>query len=227
MNPHRSIHFRQLLIAICLFFLGYPILVDSGLVGKTIEALFGLTILRAGLQATPGFKTTPRIVWVLLGFLAASWIAEVLSTDSDLFSVTRRSLLMFFFIRFIYLVGRDVFVTQKVDSTDRLYGAICIYLLTAMFFADLYSIVETLNPKSFQCGTALCPNPENVFHDGTHIYFSLITLTTVGYGDITATQPVAGLLCALEALMGQMYLGIVVARLVGLHLLEVGPHKDQ
>jgi hypothetical protein len=52
------------------------------------------------------------------------------------------------------------------------------------------------------------------------LYFSLITLATVGYGDITPTQPIPAMVSAMEALLGQMYIGIVIARLVGLHLLE-------
>lgn len=216
----RKIHFSELLIAICIFFLGYPVLVSLGLMGKTVEAVFGLAILSAGLRATPGPHKTPILIWILLPVLFAMWGAEMISVDDHFYATARKLILMIFFIRFIYRVGRDVFVTDKVDITDRLYGAICIYLLTAVSFADLYLIISDLIPDAFHCSTSICSDATGVFHEGTHIYFSLITLATVGYGDITPIQPLSGMVCAIEALIGQMYLGIVVARLVGLHLLE-------
>ncbi len=216
----RSSTFQNLLIAISLFLLGYPILVDEGLLGKTFEALFGLGILATGIRVVTEHKKKPAVIYMALGILICSWIAALLFPDQVIFVLIRLSLLMFFFIRFIRVVGKDVFVTRRVDATSRLYGAICIYLLLAAAFGNIYLIIEVIAPHSFGCSTELCPHGENVFRSGTHLYYSLITLATVGYGDITPIQPIAAMIAALEAIIGQMYVGIVIARLVGIHLLE-------
>lgn len=216
----RSSTFQHLMIAICLFLLGYPLLVDEGLLGRTFEAVFGLGILSTGIQVVPDHKKRQKLILPILGLLIFSWIAELLYPDQMTFTLVRQALLMFFFIRFIILVGKDVFVTRRVDATSRLYGAICIYLLMATAFANLYLMIEEITPHSFGCTSELCPHGETVFRSGTHLYYSLITMATVGYGDITPVQPVAAMIAALEAIIGQMYVGIVIARLVGLHLME-------
>ena len=225
----RSGIFQNLLIAISLFLLGYPLLVNEGIIGRTFEAFFGLGILATGIRVVPEHKKRQGLVLLVLGILICSWIAELVFSEQALFGLIRQGLLMFFFIRFIMLVGKDVFVTRRVNATSRLYGAVCIYLLLAAAFADIYLIIEEIVPHSFGCSTELCPHGENVFRSGTHLYYSLITLATVGYGDITPIQPVAAMIAALEAIIGQMYVGIVVARLVGLHLLETtdSPTKDK
>lgn len=216
----RSNLFQNLLIAISLFLLGYPILVDEGPLGRTFEALFGLGILSTGIRAVPEHKHRRGLVLLGLGILISAWIAEIVYSDQFFFGVLRQIMLMIFFIRFILLVGKDVFVTRRINAASRLYGAICIYLLMAAAFADIYLLIEEFSPKSFGCSTELCPHGEAVFRSGTHLYYSLITMATVGYGDITPIQPLAAMIAALEAIIGQMYVGIVIARLVGLHLME-------
>lgn len=189
--------------------------------GKFLEAFFGLAILRAGLRASPGYNRKPPLyVTILLIALIGCWLGEIIEVDNSVYAIFRKSLLMFFFIRFITIVGRDVFITQRIDVTNRLYGAICIYLLLATTFADLFTIQAYALPHAFNCSTALCNQSADVFHDGIQLYFSLITLATVGYGDITPTHPLTAMTTAIEAVIGQMYVGIVIARLVGLHLLE-------
>ncbi|MEY4685566.1 MAG: hypothetical protein RLZ25_2025 [Pseudomonadota bacterium] len=216
----RSSIFQHLMIAICLFLIGYPLLVDEGLFGRTIEAVFGLGILATGIRVVPEHKKRQKIVIPILWILIGSWFAELVYSDQMIFTLIRQGLLMFFFIRFMVLVGKDVFVTRRVDATSRLYGAVCVYLLMAAGFANLFLMIEEIIPHSFGCSTELCPHGETVFRSGTHLYYSLITLATVGYGDITPIQPLAAMIAALEAIVGQMYVGIVIARLVGLHLME-------
>ena len=116
--------------------------------------------------------------------------------------------------------------TQRIDASSRLYGAVCVYMLLAILYADLFVFIDILQPGSFYCSAALCPPGVKVFHQGTQIYYSLITLTTLGYGDISPAQPVAAMFAGAEAAIGQMYVGIMVARLVGLHLMESPPDES-
>ena len=94
-----------------------------------------------------------------------------------------------------------------------LAASICVYILIGLSFATLYYIVEAFYPGSFidTDGQALQDGPDFLF-------FSYVTLTTVGYGNIEAITNQARSLASLEALTGQLYLTIMVARLVGLHI---------
>jgi hypothetical protein len=90
-------------------------------------------------------------------------------------------------------------------------------------FGYVYTSLELLAPGSFTIGDGLAP-VQRVQDGGlperssTLFYFSFITLTTVGYGDISPVSPTAQMFCMWEALLGQVYLTILVARLVGLHV---------
>lgn len=110
----------------------------------------------------------------------------------------------------------SVFVTDKVDS-DRIVGSICIYLLIGMFFAFVFTAIDLINPASFNFGTTGEPELQT-FRE--YLYFSFTTLTTVGYGDMTPQMPLARLLTSFEAMIGPIYLAIMVARLVGMHISQ-------
>ena len=105
---------------------------------------------------------------------------------------------------------------RQVLSLDSVFGAICGYLLLGMAWGVLYSMLDTAWPGSFQVGSRLA---EQVQVDHSRIplftYYSFITLTTVGYGDVTPVSTPARTCAWLEALTGQFYLAVLVAGLVG------------
>src|SRR5437588_10754599 len=92
-----------------------------------------------------------------------------------------------------------------------------LYLSLATIFASAYGLIWELSPGAFANVFAQVGGPEEV---GTMLYFSLTTLTTTGYGDIVAVDPFARSLANLEAVLGQFYLAITVARLVTLELQD-------
>ncbi len=94
-----------------------------------------------------------------------------------------------------------------------LSASICVYLLIGLTWATLYVIINMLYPGSFADTDGTIVNSGADF-----LFFSYVTLTTVGYGDIHAVTDQARSLASLEALSGQLYLTIMVARLVGLHI---------
>jgi voltage-gated potassium channel len=104
----------------------------------------------------------------------------------------------------------EVFQAGAVDL-NKVIGSICIYLLLVILWAIAYEFLELLNPGSF---TGLSPQDGALrFHQ--FIYFSLVTITTLGYGDTTPTTLVAGIVAGMEALVGVFYMAILVASLVG------------
>jgi hypothetical protein len=109
---------------------------------------------------------------------------------------------------------------RRSDVTiDTIAGAACVYTLLALVWGGLYMLIELLRPGSFQIPAAWRMGTSG-YPAAALIYFSFITLTTVGYGDITPLWPGAGGLAAAEAIVGQLYLAITIARLVGLHAAQ-------
>jgi hypothetical protein len=98
---------------------------------------------------------------------------------------------------------------QRVVTPEAVYAALSAYLLMGFMFAALFGAVAALDPDPFFRGA----EPEDA---GTLLYFSVVTLTTTGYGDLTAAQPPGRSLAALEALAGQFFMATLVARLVSL-----------
>jgi hypothetical protein len=105
------------------------------------------------------------------------------------------------------VVGTDV-------STNRLVGSVCIYLLLGVIWAVAYSILEMTFPGSFQGFVPL----EDREWDSEWLYFSFVTMTTLGYGDISPVSATARALAYIEAVSGQFYIAILVAGLVGAHM---------
>jgi hypothetical protein len=101
---------------------------------------------------------------------------------------------------------------HKVDS-ERLSAALSAYLLAGHLFGLTYFQVEQLRPGSFGIGGV--PTLPAQLELQTAIYFSFVTLATLGYGDITPLTPTARGLAVSEAILGQLYLAVLVARLVG------------
>ena len=119
-----------------------------------------------------------------------------------------------------------VFRSTRV-TRETIAGAICAYLLIGAMWAHVFSIVESLTPGSFANNSIeaeAVPSPEPIRDQSDRFtYFSFVTLTTLGYGDITPLSQPAKNLAALEAIFGQLYLAVLIARLVG---QQVQPDKE-
>jgi hypothetical protein len=99
-------------------------------------------------------------------------------------------------------------ITDRVINWQTILGALCIYLLLGLFFADLYALLSL-----FVSTPVLLSLPHATL--GDYLYFSFITLTTTGYGDLTPQNGIARSLAVTEALSGQLYLVTILALLVG------------
>jgi len=124
------------------------------------------------------------------------------------------ALVAFFSIIILGYVLRNGRVT-----TDRIFASVCVYLLIGYAWTFAYVLVEELQPDSFLALSHAAPN-DYVSRVLQMRYFSFITLTTVGYGDIVPHSSWARTLAVLEAITGQIYLTVLVARLVGLHIVH-------
>ncbi len=124
------------------------------------------------------------------------------------------------------VILRSIF-EQKVIRFDDVLGAVCGYLLVGIAWANLYILTSLLVPDSFQMNTNLVASITDpharrfVFN-----YFSFVTLTTIGYGDILPTSPLAASLAWIEAMFGQFYMAVLVAQLVGLNMAQAARTAD-
>jgi hypothetical protein len=125
---------------------------------------------------------------------------------------------LFFSLTAVVILAR-VMKDRKV-TTDTILGSMCGYLLLGIVWTMLFALVELLEPGSFLSGGRPLVDmqgdlaKQHVF--ANFIYYSFVTLTTLGYGDITPASPPARALSSLEAVTGQLYIAVLIARLVGL-----------
>jgi len=132
-----------------------------------------------------------------------------------------------FFALALWGILRAVLVHRV--SSNAILGALCGYLLLGIIWSLLYGAVETAAPGSFRLPDAPDATPYSP-QRGVLNYFSFVTLTTVGYGDVTPLSPLARSLAWMEAVAGQFYLAVLVAGLVGFKVAQLGngpsPHGD-
>ena len=118
-----------------------------------------------------------------------------------------------FFVALITLFTSQLFSQTLVDG-KLLLASVNIYFALGIVFAMIFGLVDHLEPGSFSISASLPDAPNST----DFMYFSLVTLSTLGYGDILPLSGQARTLAAVEAVVGQVYLTIAVARLVGLHV---------
>jgi hypothetical protein len=127
----------------------------------------------------------------------------------------------FVFFGFAVAVILKRIFQQEAIRTDAVIGALCGYLLAALAWANAYAVVYLLRPGSFRVADVITAqlsdwNLQRFFFN----YFSVTTLTSLGYEDITPIGTLALSLSWLEVVFGQFYIAVVVAQLVGLRLAE-------
>jgi Ion channel len=129
------------------------------------------------------------------------------------------------FLAFLTLVIMVAVFRDRSVTADTIVGAICAYLLIGVTWGSVYALLVFASPDSLSVSPALA----RVGHWGESIspftplllYYSYTTLSTLGYGDVTPLSAGARALAVLEGLTGQIYLAVLVARLVGLHIARV------
>lgn len=121
----------------------------------------------------------------------------------DLFALVLQLLLVF-------LVCRFSLFDRSATRADRITAGICGYLIIGLMWASLYSIHELFHP-----GGIVDSSGRDLAESGGSLYFSLVTLTSTGYGDVLAKSPSSRLLASLEAIAGTLYLAVFISALVG------------
>jgi hypothetical protein len=199
---------------VLLLLLATFLLLAAGLSGRWVPivtvVLEGATLLAALAAARAGRHLVRVATVVVAGGLVSGTLAVVLGTDP------RGAL---FLLNALLVGAAPVVIAQsilrrRIIDVRTVLGAICIYMLIGMVWALVYSAIGALDSRPFFAQIDRTTTAD-------YLYFSYVTQTTVGFGDLTAAGSIGRALAVLEALIGQLYLVTVVALLVG----RLGPGR--
>lgn len=138
----------------------------------------------------------------------AAIVASVLGSDDTARIVTASLTALLVLVAPAAIIKRVA--THPVINLNTFYGAVCVYLLIAMFFASCFAVIGAASGQGFFAQI----QPPAKASSTDYLYFSFVTITTVGYGDLTARGDVGRMTAVLEAIFGQLYLITVVALVV-------------
>ena len=218
MLKQSSNRFLYLLIALVAFITVVPILEELGYGGMIFTILVSTLLLLAAYAvserrgqfilalslAGPAFVLT----WIN-DFREGPWLVFVANVLTILFLVLVAMLIL-----------SHVLKAERV-SREKIFGALSVYLLLGVIWAFLFLFVDFLSPGSFRYGQ------DESLTGVEMVYYSFVTLTTLGYGDIVPISPSARALATLEAVTGQLFLTVLVARLVGLHITHSSRYRSE
>jgi len=216
--------FGVLLGALIILLVSSPIVTGFGpgrLAGLLVLVFFSLTLL-AAVFAVSRTRRTRLVAFSLAIPTLATQTLNIWMPSSAIALLTH--LLGIVFLGFAVLMILKLIFTSKRITTDVIFAAICAYILLGVFWAIVYSGITVVTPASFayplmeHAATAkLRFGAENT---SLAIYYSMVTMSTLGYGDIVPVLPFAQACATLQAIMGQLYLAVLVARLVGLQISQ-------
>lgn len=212
-NRIRKRRFAYLTVSLLLLIVLYPY-VQGDTWGQVFLSLLATIVMITSVIAVGDKRrhTIIALVFAVPWFLVLLSKFPILPVDSQLLA---REEIVFAFLLFAYTTYRIFIhiIKSREVTNEILFASISVYILIGLTWATAYVIVNIYNPGSFvdRTGTVVSDGPELLF-------FSYVTLTTVGYGNIETMSIHARTLATVEALCGQLYLAIMVARLVGLHI---------
>jgi hypothetical protein len=205
--PRDRQRYGLVLTALVAVFLIQGIAEPSGVEEVLVSVLLGITLMLA-LWTTKAHSSVIVLAGGLVIAAVVVSVVEALAGNVDEGPVRIINLLLVAVAPWAIVAGvaRTIRARQGV-TLEAVFGVLSLYLLLGMFFAFTYGAIDRLGPHDFFAG-------EQTATTSHCLYYSFTTLTTVGYGDLTAATNLGRTLSALEALMGQIYLVTIVALIV-------------
>lgn len=198
---------RALFGSLLLLLVLYPVL-DDEIVGRGIYALLSTAVVLSGAYAASRDRRR-RAIAVLLAIptLAARWSFVFLRTPAARGAALATSIV--FYLYTLLLILDYVLRTDEVTG-DEIVGAVSVYILIGFVWGMAFGMLDLFSPGSIK-------NVNGAMQTGDFFYFSFITLMTVGYGDMYPASPVARSMAIVEAMVGVIFVAVLISRLVGLH----------
>ncbi len=227
-NAVQRYRFATLLASLVLLFVAVAVVYlfrdpsQRHLAGLSVALLFDLMLLSAVNAVCRTRKT-------MIVALSVAVPAALFSLASAAFRVEPvlviNNLLTVVFITLVIILVLDFLLRSNCVDVNMICASLCVYLLIGIVWSSLYSLCDVVQPGSFVYAYADEAKQASMAFGRENslipVYYSFVTLTTLGYGDIVPLSPPAKILAVLEATIGQIYLTVLVARLVGLHIVHV------
>ncbi len=211
--------FSILLATLLVLLIASPVVeaLEEGVSRGLFTVLFIATLISAIMAGSEG-RISGTCGWMMA---ISAIVIHFFATPNGILDVVGQFLAAAFLAFCCALILHFLFTTENV-TLDTIYASICVYVLIAVLWAMGYSALSSLNPESFR---GLADNDYVKLHFSGDdpvipLYFSLVTMTTLGYGDIVPCHPVSRTACMLQSVVGLMYISLLVARLVGLHIAQ-------
>ncbi len=211
----RKPNFLALLISLMLMLIVVPV-IENRFIALVLQETFLTAVLVTAIIANRHRRWVLRVgVGVALISLGLNW-ATVLFDNAFLTIASYLSSTVF-----LATIAGMILISVLRDhmaSVRAIFGAICVYLLIGLCWALMYSALEHVQGDSFQIAhrtmTVRLRDGHEVTSYSQMVYFSFVTMTSLGYGDITPKTPLAQTLTWSQAVLGQLYLTVLIARLV-------------
>ena len=190
--------------------------------GPQLTQLGFLSVLSVAIWTARGNSVLFRSGVSVLGLLVLLTVVSYWLSNAGL-RLAQLVLLAGLFSGIVWLAFKQVLFAPGSIDANRLLGAISIYLLLGLIWAILYVGILDMDADAFN-GADAGPWLETI---PEFVYFSFVSLTTLGYGDISPATPVARFAVYLEAIVGQLYLAIMVAGLVGISISDRTANRSE
>ena len=205
----RQHRYLPLLLVFIAWFLLAPLIQSTEIDRQIVNALFAL-VLGAALYAFKG-KDNHIVFKAIIPLGIFLLIIARFITDTQIVHYALLGFVSLFLVYLFTAIFKDI-ITAKEVIGNTLIGACCSYFLLGLLFAAIYIAINSVQPGGFY---GINPDDPN---DRPFIYYSYVTLTTLGYGDIYPTTQFGRSIATLQAIIGQLYLTILMAILVGSYL---------
>lgn len=200
-----------MLVALIAFYVASSFTPPASGTGSAILNLLTVSIVLFGLRAFSKDKTVFRAGLILVvSFSVLSAVGQATLRDFD-FRWNSIAVLVFFLLMMVAL-ARVIFKTEQI-TVDKIFAAANFYMLMGIVFGLLFLLIEQTTPGSFTLTEV-----DKQHLPGSLVHFSFTTLTTVGYGNISPISNPARSLADMEAVLAQLFLAVVLARLVSLEI---------
>lgn len=215
-NRFFSGNYNVLLILLILLFIFRPS--SQSLVYLGIWKIFFTGTLMAAIFNCDHSKTIKNVVTIMaIPSLVLTWVELFYLQESLIISFAIFTIL--FILVCTTSILSDVVLRPNVGA-ETLRGVVCAYFLVAFMFSYIFFLIEYIHPGSFTInGHTISVFPHG-YYLSQMLYFSFITLLTIGFGDIVAVQHLGQTAVVLEGIIGQFYIAILVSRLVGAYALR-------
>ncbi|NLE22693.1 MAG: potassium channel family protein [Actinobacteria bacterium] len=182
----------------------------DGTIGRVVSVVILAATTWLALRAAQVRRHIMRIALAVIPLATVVAAVLIVVGSEETASIVNRVLIILLVVVAPVAILRRL-VERPVMSLNAFYGAVCVYLLIAMFFATVYGLTAVIGDRQFFAQLSVPPKDTPTVD---YLYFSFVTITTTGYGDLTAVTTLGRLTAVMEAIFGQLYLITVVALVV-------------